>query len=141
MESSPPNADTYRVPVNGSQPNDELRGLLRQIIDQLHEKSPPNMVPKGGPSTEEIVLDVRMDGSHYILTRSCPSTPELTVRLSARETEIVRLVAKGRSNKVIAAVLEISPWTVATHIRRIFGKLGANTRAEMVALASRYGFL
>ncbi|MEZ4618345.1 MAG: helix-turn-helix transcriptional regulator [Caldilineaceae bacterium] len=57
------------------------------------------------------------------------------VHLSPREQEIVRLVAKGYPNKTIAGVLDISPWTVSTHLRRIFAKLGVNSRAEMVASA------
>lgn len=57
------------------------------------------------------------------------------VRLSPREQEIVRLVAKGYPNKTIAGILDISPWTVSTHLRRVFAKLGVNSRAEMVATA------
>jgi DNA-binding CsgD family transcriptional regulator len=53
--------------------------------------------------------------------------------LSPREIEIVRLVAKGLPNKTIAGVLEISPWTVATYLRRVFAKLGVGSRAAMVA--------
>ncbi len=53
--------------------------------------------------------------------------------LSPREREIVRMVAQGRQNKVIAAVLNISSWTVCTHLRRIFAKLGVTSRAAMVA--------
>jgi DNA-binding CsgD family transcriptional regulator len=53
--------------------------------------------------------------------------------LSPREREIVRMVALGRQNKVIAAVLNISSWTVCTHLRRIFAKLGVTSRAAMVA--------
>jgi DNA-binding CsgD family transcriptional regulator len=53
--------------------------------------------------------------------------------LSSREREIARMVARGYSNKEIAGVLEISSWTVSTHLRRIFAKLGVTTRAAMVA--------
>jgi DNA-binding CsgD family transcriptional regulator len=49
------------------------------------------------------------------------------------------MVAQGRPNKAIAEQLAISPWTVNTHIRRIFDKLGVNTRAEMVAQVFRTG--
>jgi DNA-binding CsgD family transcriptional regulator len=55
------------------------------------------------------------------------------ISLSPRELEIVRLVAKGLPNKSIADILEISPWTVATHLRRIFTKLSVGTRAAMIA--------
>ena len=43
------------------------------------------------------------------------------------------MVAKGYPNKTIAGVLNISCWTVCTHIRRIFAKLGVASRAAMVA--------
>lgn len=55
--------------------------------------------------------------------------------LSAREREIVRLVARGHQNKGIAKALKISHWSVATYLRRAFKKLGVNNRAAMVAVA------
>ncbi|HZA34714.1 MAG TPA: helix-turn-helix transcriptional regulator, partial [Vicinamibacterales bacterium] len=63
------------------------------------------------------------------------------ISLSPREREIVRLVAKGLPNKAIADVLDISLWTVATHLRRIFAKLGVGTRAEMIARVIGDGLL
>ncbi len=53
--------------------------------------------------------------------------------LTARELQIVVLVAEGRVNKQIADVLRISEWTVSTHLRRIFAKLHVDTRAAMVS--------
>jgi DNA-binding CsgD family transcriptional regulator len=59
---------------------------------------------------------------------------ELAVRLlTGRELQIVALVAAGRVNKQIASELDISEWTVSTHLRRIFSKLGVDTRAAMVS--------
>lgn len=59
-----------------------------------------------------------------------PSVAEL---LTEREVQIVTLVAHGRVNKQIADDLRISEWTVSTHLRRIFAKLGVDTRAAMVS--------
>jgi len=92
----------------------------------------------GLPPVEETVLDVVMDGFHYTLTRTWTETSVTKYRLSPREQEIVQLVAKGFPNKSIAAILNISPCTVATHIRRIFDKLNARSRAEMVARVLEY---
>ena len=47
--------------------------------------------------------------------------------------QYARMVAEGYPNKTIAAVLEISSWTVSTHLRRMFAKLGVSSRAAMVA--------
>jgi DNA-binding CsgD family transcriptional regulator len=60
--------------------------------------------------------------------------------LSPRELEIARLVAIGYPNKTIAGILDISPWTVATHIRRIFAKLDVHGRPAMIAELARAGF-
>src|SRR5262249_50353285 len=53
--------------------------------------------------------------------------------LSPREQQIARLVAEGGTNRMIARTLDISLWTVSTHIRRVFAKLDVRSRAEMVA--------
>jgi len=53
--------------------------------------------------------------------------------LSPREMQIARMVADGATNRAIGSTLEISLWTVSTHLRRVFAKLGVNSRAEMVA--------
>lgn len=55
------------------------------------------------------------------------------VELSPREREIARLVSDGYTNGDAAEALGISPWTVATHLRRVFGKLNVRSRAQMVA--------
>jgi ATP/maltotriose-dependent transcriptional regulator MalT len=55
--------------------------------------------------------------------------------LTAREVEVLRLVASGRSNGEIAAALVISEHTVARHLQNIFGKLGVSTRTAAAAYA------
>ena len=55
----------------------------------------------------------------------------LSIVLTARELQIATLVALGCPNKQVADKLHISEWTVATYLRRIFAKLGVETRAAM----------
>jgi DNA-binding CsgD family transcriptional regulator len=69
------------------------------------------------------------------------SEPRLRTRLSPREREIVLLVAQGYPTKAIARHLGISIWTVATHLRRIFARLGVQSRAAMVARLFQDGVL
>jgi DNA-binding NarL/FixJ family response regulator len=59
--------------------------------------------------------------------------------LSARELEVLSLVACGRSNRDIGAELHLSALTVKSHLARIARKLGTGDRAEMVAVALRAG--
>ena len=61
--------------------------------------------------------------------------------LSPRETEVLRLVAKGCGNREIASQLGISENSIKMHMKRVFFKLGASDRTEAVSLASKRGFL
>jgi DNA-binding NarL/FixJ family response regulator len=55
------------------------------------------------------------------------------IHLSPREQAIAQLVAEGLPNKVIAHQLQISQWTVASHLRRLFIKVGVSSRTAMIA--------
>lgn len=62
-------------------------------------------------------------------------------RLQSRELQVLRLTAKGISNKEIGKELKISDRTVQTHLIRIFRKLGVSSRTEAVLRALREGWL
>jgi NarL family two-component system response regulator LiaR len=62
--------------------------------------------------------------------------PDARRRLTAREREVLRLVAAGDSNKEIAGRLHISERTAKFHVTSILGKLGAENRARAVAIAA-----
>ncbi len=64
-----------------------------------------------------------------------------TDKLTARELEVLRLIALGHTNVEIARKLQLSPRTVETHRARIQRKLGLTTRAELVRYALRRGLL
>jgi DNA-binding NarL/FixJ family response regulator len=59
--------------------------------------------------------------------------------LTAREMEVVRLIAQGQSNAEIATTLFVSDATVKTHINHIFSKLGARDRAQVIVKARQMG--
>jgi DNA-binding NarL/FixJ family response regulator len=65
-----------------------------------------------------------------------PSGGTQATPLTSREQEIAALVARGMTNRQIATELVISEHTEATHIRRIFKKLGFRSRAELAAWVS-----
>jgi DNA-binding CsgD family transcriptional regulator len=119
-----PSAESYSC-------QDLVRLLVSQVMTSGHAApSAGRLAIRDHP--EEVLLDIDLDGAHYLLIRLPLESPS-RVPLSPREQEIVRMVAEGHSNKIIAAVLNISSWTVCTHLRRIFAKLGVGSRAAMVA--------
>ncbi|MEZ5098580.1 MAG: response regulator transcription factor [Thermoleophilia bacterium] len=67
------------------------------------------------------------------------STPGPTHGLTARELEVLRLVAAGRTNREIAAQLVISEHTVARHVQNIFAKVGVSSRTAAGAFAFEHG--
>jgi DNA-binding NarL/FixJ family response regulator len=62
-------------------------------------------------------------------------------RLTPREVDVLRLVARGNANKDIAAQLSLTEETVKSHIRNILGKLGANDRTHAVAIGLKRGII
>ncbi len=61
--------------------------------------------------------------------------------LTARETEVLKLVALGMANKQIAAVIGVSPDTVIVHLRNVFAKLDVTSRTAAVGVAARRGII
>ncbi|BAN01918.1 response regulator transcription factor [Ilumatobacter coccineus] len=61
--------------------------------------------------------------------------------LTAREIEVLRIAAKGLSNKEIAAELYLSVNTVRNHMQHVLNKLGAHSKLEATAIATRIGIL
>jgi DNA-binding NarL/FixJ family response regulator len=65
--------------------------------------------------------------------------PGMTEELSARELQVLRLVARGMENAQIGAELNISPWTVKKHLSSIFSKLGMSNRIQAAIYAVQNG--
>ncbi|HKQ72186.1 MAG TPA: helix-turn-helix transcriptional regulator [Blastocatellia bacterium] len=109
-----------------------LEVLARKLVKQATSNNPSFVICEG-EEQDDVILDLEVDGVRCLLLRAHPKTESSPVTLSPREQEIARMVAKGYPNKTIAAVLEISSWTVCTHLRHIFAKLSVGSRAAMVA--------
>jgi HD-GYP domain-containing protein (c-di-GMP phosphodiesterase class II) len=91
---------------------------------------------RAGRMDDEAVRAVLSAAGHRVLHRR-----EGPAGLTEREVEVLRLAARGLTNKDIAGVLFISPKTVANHIEHIYAKIGASTRAMAGLYAMRHGLL
>ena len=125
---------SIEIPVRSCTP-DELTVLMRWFVAIIEACQATNYY-SDNPNERDTVVDLEIEGVRYRLIRSTPQTSDLGPSpdlLSPREATIGALIARGHSNKSIATALSISPWTVSTHLRRIFRKLNVHSRAEMVA--------
>jgi len=68
-------------------------------------------------------------------------TPEMRETLTPRETEILRMVGRGMSNKRIAQQLELSELTVKTHVSNLLSKLGLSSRTQAALFAIKEGLI
>ena len=103
------------------------------------------------PTPAEVALTVTPDlvpGSHLVRLERAADTngslslsPRMTRRPTSRECEILGLLAEGATDAQIAAMLDLSPATVQTHVRNAKAKMGATTRTQAVALAIRRGLI
>lgn len=105
--------------MNGSLDPDMLIGLLAGALHPRLQLDPG--------ATAHVVEDVR--------------TRQAVEALTERESEVMRLLAEGMTNREIARHLRISVVTVGTHLSRIFAKLGARSRVQAVLQAMRMGLL
>jgi DNA-binding CsgD family transcriptional regulator len=117
---------------------DDSEALLNELVNRAAGR--PVAGDGREPQGEEIVFDTEVRGVRYLLVW-LPKVTRGAALLSPREQEIVRMVAKGHPNKAIAGVLNISSWTVCTHLRRIFAKLGVTSRAAMIARLAEDGLI
>jgi DNA-binding NarL/FixJ family response regulator len=107
------------------------------LVAAAHAAGARGVVLKEGSLAElEQAVRVVADGGAYVDPR-LRREQDGAVRLTAREEQVLRLVADGMTNDRVAATLAISPETVQTHVRKAMEKLDAGTRTEAVATALR----
>ena len=111
-----------------------LKGSPRDNIFQAIR-----VVSEGGTTLEPIVTSKLMN--HIANRESASADRNLIDPLTDRETEVLELLAQGKTNNEIAESLVISQRTVKFHVSSILKKLGASNRTKAVTLASQYGLI
>jgi DNA-binding NarL/FixJ family response regulator len=84
-------------------------------------------------------LGAFLDACHTRAAAEVPVAGSFPKGLTAREVEVLALVANGSTNKTIAAELDLSIKTVARHLENIFVKIGVSTRSAATAFALAHG--
>jgi DNA-binding NarL/FixJ family response regulator len=127
---------------------DESRGAISEAIQAgvsgylLKDASPDALVDAARNAIEgNAVIHPQLTKTFIEEVRLGDSDTPKSTPLSKREREILQKVADGSTTRQVATELGISPHTVKTHLERIFEKLGANDRAQAVAIAIRTGIV
>lgn len=96
-------------------------------------------------SKEELVEAIRKvhAGGHHIPPNVASRLAARVARpeLTQREVEVLKLITKGKSNKEIGAILDITEDTVKGHLKSVFGKLGVSDRTQAAISALQHGIL
>jgi len=129
-----------RLFVNEGLPMAQLLHLARSkaatphkaYLDKLLDAFPAKMAVNQPTTEQRGLLSVSLEGT---------DTPLLIEPLSDRETEVLRLIAAGLSNRKIAEELVITVGTAKTHANNIYRKLDVNSRTQAVARATELGLL
>ena len=122
-------------------------GIYQTILDEGAEVGPllaafQDNAERTGISHELMSCVSKLIAAWRLRYRSEPQRTPISAiadSLSARESDILRLIAEGRSNKEIARNLAIAPETVKSHVKHIFTKLNVEKRAQAVLRAQILG--
>ncbi len=116
------------------------RGCVRELLSSGLEQSQEAQISVKGRGRALTGVPL---GDNVVGMLSCASgqAPESWELLTKRERNVLQLLADGETTASAARKLEISGATVRTHVEHMRTKLGAKTRAALVALGYRFGFL
>jgi RNA polymerase sigma factor (sigma-70 family) len=139
-----------RVRLRVAITTEQLRALRETIEDAATTEVAATVLDVEAPGESDksalvpgaaIVIELHLGGREDSL-RSFALDAELAIEhLTPREREVLELVAEGMSNRAIAERLGNSEHTVKFQVSSLLGKLGAVTRAELVAIAIRRGLI
>ncbi|MGL4608063.1 MAG: response regulator [Trueperaceae bacterium] len=119
----------------------------RLVIDAVEAGAAGYLLKESGP--EELIEAIRAAAKGEVRLHPKAQkrlikevrTPEMRESLTERETETLRLIAKGLSNKEIAEQLSVSEVTVKTHVSSVLSKLGLQSRTQAALFALKEGLV
>ena len=112
------------------------KSLFALVCDSTRDVADaPFMTQLIAPYLQLAVQRIRAGADEFASRPPVTPIPASTLRLSARQIEILEGIRDGKSNAEIGAALYISPYTVKSHLQRTFRKLEVSTRTQAVAMA------
>jgi two-component system, NarL family, nitrate/nitrite response regulator NarL len=131
-----------RVLLAGPAPErDRIRQALLDAGLEIVAEAPSAPAASGVPSGVDIVIAITPTRRGPRIGREDQALDLLPETLTAREREVLALLAEGLSNRGIADALGISGQTAKFHVAAIIGKLGASNRTDAVRRAVRRGLV
>ena len=118
-----------------------LNGRLRIAINVANPTLADRLASVLGKLEEIELVGAGLEADAVILATTAPRRVDDEVALTARELEVLALLAEGASNKLIARRLGISTHTAKYHVASLLDKLDAVTRTDAVMNAARMGVL
>jgi DNA-binding NarL/FixJ family response regulator len=115
------------------------KGYLLKDVSLAKLTEAIRLVANGGTMISPVVTERLLRG---LMNAQLPASPDYGEdRLTLRETEILRLMTGGYSNREIASALQLSEGTVKNHVSNILGKLGVRDRTRAVLKAIEKGYI
>ena len=118
-----------------------LRALPLRGWGVVPPDAPPEELAAATTAAAQGLVVLPKPLTERLLQEPGSSVEELSEPLTVREREVLELLGRGLSNKLIARELHISEHTVKFHISSLYAKLGVNNRAEAVSRGARYGLI
>ena len=118
-----------------------LRALPLKSWGVVPPDAPPEELAAATVAVAQGLIVLSKALTERLLQEPAASLEELSEPLTAREREVLELLGKGLSNRLIARELHISEHTVKFHISSLYAKLEVNNRAEAVSQGARHGLI
>jgi DNA-binding NarL/FixJ family response regulator len=118
-----------------------LRALPLRGWGVVPPDAPPEELAAATTAAAQGLVVLPRPLTERLLQEPGSSAEELSEPLTAREREVLELLGRGLSNRLIARELHISEHTVKFHISSLYAKLGVNNRAEAVSRGARHGLI
>ena len=118
-----------------------LRGLPFRSWGIVPPDAPPEELAAAALAVAQNLIVLPKPLTERLLQGPAAPVEELAEPLTAREREVLELLGRGLSNKLIARELHISEHTVKFHISSLYAKLEVNNRAEAVSQGARHGLI